>query len=150
MAGKKDRGRFTLRLNEQDPAHAEVIRVLEQQPPHGIGRFIANAVLHYVHCSETPDISISQTMDRAAIEELIRNILRQQGLDAGEKELTEQKGQTKNPPHSEQAEEIPYWAEREDEKEDSVKQEGIRISDAEENTRALIQNTLSAFRTNNG
>ena len=31
MAEKKDRGRYTLRLNEKDPAHAEVIRVLEQQ-----------------------------------------------------------------------------------------------------------------------
>lgn len=30
MAEKKDRGRYTLRLNEKDPAHAEVIRVLEQ------------------------------------------------------------------------------------------------------------------------
>lgn len=150
MAGKKDRGRFTLRLNEQDPAHAEVIRVLEQQPPHSIGRFIANAVLHYIHCTETPDISIGQTIDRAAIEELIRNILRQQGPNGGEKELTEQMEQTKNPLHSERAAEIPYWAEREDEKESSVKQEGIQNSDVEESTRALIQNTLFAFRNNNG
>lgn len=150
MSGKKDRGRFTLRLNEKDPAHAEVIRVLEQQPPHSIGRFIANAVLHYVHCSETPDIPIGQTLDRAAIEELIRNILRQQGLKGEEGELTEQIGQTKNLLHSERAAGSPHLAEREDEKEASAKQGGIRKSDTEESTRALIQNTLFAFRNNNG
>lgn len=150
MAEKKDRGRFTLRLNEKDPAHAEVIRVLEQQPPHSVGRFIANAVLHYVHCSETLDISAGQTPDRAAIEELIRNILRQQGMNGGEKKLTEQVGQTKNTLYAEQVTQIPHWAEQQDEKEASVKQGGIRKSDTEESTRALIQNTLCAFRNNNG
>ncbi|MDR2025455.1 MAG: hypothetical protein LBQ71_19925 [Hungatella sp.] len=81
MAEKKNRGRFTLRLNEKDPAHAEVIRLLEQQDPHSKGRFIANAILHYVHCSETPDISIRQMPDRATIESIVLDILHQQKTD---------------------------------------------------------------------
>lgn len=77
MAEKKDRGRYTLRLNEKDPAHAEVIRVLEQQGPHSKGRFIVNAVLHYIHCGETPDITIRQTPDRTVIETIVLEILQQ-------------------------------------------------------------------------
>ena len=77
MAEKKDRGRYTLRPNEKDPAHAEVIRVLEQQGPHSKGRFIVNAVLHYIHCGETPDITIRQTPDRTVIETIVLEILQQ-------------------------------------------------------------------------
>ena len=34
-----------------------------------------NAVLHYINCPETPDIAIPQTIDRAAIEEIVAEIL---------------------------------------------------------------------------
>ena len=124
MVSKKDRGRFTLRFNEKDPAHAEVIRLLEQQPPHSIGRFIVNAVLHYVHCSETPDTSVGLTLNRDAIEEMVRDILRQQDITVNEIEPGE----------------------------NTLQQEqndgNIQENDVNESTRALIQNTLSAFRSN--
>lgn len=135
MEAKKNRGRFTLRLNEKDPAHAEVIRLLEQQAPHSKGRFIANAILHYVHCSENPDISIRQSLDRMAVEEIILDILRQQGLNIKEPEP------------------VPCTAEKEEPEEKKTSQpepeadEPIK-SDVDESTRALIQNTLFAFRSN--
>lgn len=139
MAGKKDRGRFTLRLNEKDPAHAEVIRVLEQQPPHSIGRFIANAVLHYVHCSETPDTSVGLLLNRNAIEAIVRDILRQQDITVNENELGERRLQ------QEQTESM-----NEKNKQFSVGQSdgNVQENDVNESTRALIQNTLSAFRSN--
>lgn len=139
MAGKKDRGRFTLRLNEKDPAHAEVIRVLEQQPPHSIGRFIANAVLHYVHCSEMPDTSVGLLLNRNAIEAIVRDILRQQDITVNENELGERMLQ------QEQTESM-----NEKNKQFSVGQSdgNVQENDVNESTRALIQNTLSAFRSN--
>lgn len=139
MAGKKDRGRFTLRLNEKDPAHAEVIRVLEQQPPHSIGRFIVNAVLHYVHYSETPDTSVGLLLNRNAIEAIVRDILRQQDITVNENELGERMLQ------QEQTESM-----NEKNKQFSVGQSdgNVQENDVNESTRTLIQNTLSAFRSN--
>lgn len=49
MAGKKEPGKFTIKFNVMDPAHRQVIDTLE---PMGRtkAQFIANAVLHYLHC----------------------------------------------------------------------------------------------------
>ncbi|RFZ77481.1 hypothetical protein DS742_18170 [Lacrimispora amygdalina] len=137
MAPKKDRGRFTLRLNEKDPAHAEVIRLLEQQDPHSKGRFIVNAVLHYVHCSETPDISARQTLDRTMIETIVLDILCQQ------KECVESSAEAVRPLM----------------KQEELVQENTALlpepttnrekqPDADENVRNIIKGTLSAFRVN--
>ena len=67
MGGKKDRERFCIKFNENDPAHDAVIRLLEKQGPRSKAQFLVNAVLHYINCPETPDIAIPQTVDRAAI-----------------------------------------------------------------------------------
>ncbi len=83
MGAKKDRGRFSIKFNENDPAHRAVIDILEQQGPRQKAQFIANAVLHYIHCSETPDIRITQIVDAAFIEKIVLEILKEQGV--GEK-----------------------------------------------------------------
>ena len=75
MGGKKDRERFCIKFNENDPAHDAVIRLLEKQGPRSKAQFLVNAVLHYINCPETPDIAIPQTIDRAAIEEIVAEIL---------------------------------------------------------------------------
>lgn len=75
MKEKKDRERFSIKFNENDPAHDAVIRLLEKQGPHSKAQFIVNAVLHYVNCTETPDISAAQTADRAFIEKIVIEIL---------------------------------------------------------------------------
>lgn len=75
MKEKKDRERFSIKFNENDPAHDTVIRLLEKQGPHSKAQFIVNAILHYVNCSEMPDISAAQTTDRASIEKIVMEIL---------------------------------------------------------------------------
>ena len=75
MGGKKDRERFSIKFNENDPAHDAVIRLLEKQGPRSKAQFLVNAILHYINCPETPDIAIPQTIDRAVIEEIIAEIL---------------------------------------------------------------------------
>lgn len=80
MGMKKERGRFTIKFNENDPAHDMVIRILEKQGPHSKAPFIANAILHYINCPETPDISMLQAVDRASIETIVIEILKQQGI----------------------------------------------------------------------
>lgn len=100
MGDKKNRGRFTIKFNENDPAHEKVIGILEQQGPRQKAQFIANAILHYIHCRETPDIAVPcfQQPDKAAIKAIVMEILRQQGMKNTEIEgkhlicSTEEKG----------------------------------------------------------
>ncbi len=82
MADKKNRGRFTIKFNEHDPGHKEVIRVLENQGQHHKAQFIANAVLHYIHCPQTGDLPVSQTvaMDRAMVEAIVLDVLKRKEL----------------------------------------------------------------------
>ncbi len=79
MKEKKDRERFSIKFNENDPAHEAVIRLLEKQGPHSKAQFIVNAVLHYINCPETPDVAAPRAVDRAAIEEIVAEILGGQG-----------------------------------------------------------------------
>ncbi|MCM1412162.1 MAG: hypothetical protein NC305_16690 [Lachnospiraceae bacterium] len=75
MEEKKNRERFSIKFNENDPAHAAVIRLLEKQGAHSKAQFIVNAVLHYVNCPKAPDISLPQAADRASIERIVMEIL---------------------------------------------------------------------------
>ena len=86
MAQKKDRSRFTIKFRESDPAHDMTIRILENQGQRNIAPFLVNAVLHYVQCSETPDMSHmlaekpAPMVDRNAIEEIVVGILWKKGI----------------------------------------------------------------------
>ena len=80
MAEKKDRSRFSIKFNENDPAHKIVICLLEKQGPHSKASFIANAVLHYIHCPEAPDISQVPIVEKDAVESMILEILKHQGI----------------------------------------------------------------------
>lgn len=80
MAEKKERGRFSIKFNENDPSHAAVIELLEKQGAHSKAQFIANAIQHYVHCTETPDIHSAQVVDKAVVEEIVMEILKRQGV----------------------------------------------------------------------
>ncbi len=79
MKEKKDRERFSIKFNENDPAHDAVIRMLEKQDPHSKVQFIVNAVLHYINCPETPDAAVSRTVDRAVVEQIVAEILGRTG-----------------------------------------------------------------------
>ena len=134
MGEKKNRERFSIKFNENDPAHDAVIRLLEKQGPHSKAQFLVNAVLHYVNYPETPDIAIPQTVDRAAIEEIVAEIL-------GRKEnvrQTEDKRAIKSETIWKQG---AFKPEKKADGEYSPKE-------MDQATRSLIADTMSAFRSN--
>lgn len=77
MAEKKNPGRFTIQFNPGDPKQLSVSELLEQQGRHK-AQFITNAVLHYIHCPQTPEIPEPQPIDRGLLEQLVMDILKRQ------------------------------------------------------------------------
>ncbi len=133
MGGKKNRERFSIKFNENDPAHDAVIRLLEKQGPHSKAQFLVNAVLHYINCPETPDIAVPQTVDRAGLEEIVTEILsRREKKQAGHR-LNVQEGYV--------TERVAVKSEKEIDGEET--QKGM-----DQATLALIADTMSAFRSN--
>lgn len=55
MSQKKDICRFTIQFNPADPCHQKAIELLNSQG-RSKAQFIANAITHYLYCSQTPDI----------------------------------------------------------------------------------------------
>ena len=85
MAVKKERGRFSLRFNISDPIHLATVELLEKQPDHGKAQYIANAVVFYnTHFADDPQPvrAAAPPIDRAAIEAIVREILRQEARDS--------------------------------------------------------------------
>lgn len=78
MAEKKNPGRFTIQFNPNDPKQLSVSELLEQQGRHK-AQFITNAVLHYIHCPETPEIPGPLSIDRSMLEQMVMDILKRQG-----------------------------------------------------------------------
>lgn len=77
MAKKKEDNKFTIQFNPADPQHAQTIDILNQQGRRK-AQFITNAVIHYLHCSNTPDIPHTTLVDTAAIETIVRRIVEEQ------------------------------------------------------------------------
>ena len=85
MAVKKERGRFSLRFNISDPIHLATVELLEKQPDHGKAQYIANAVVFYnTHFADDPQPvrAAAPPIARAAIEAIVREILRQEQRDS--------------------------------------------------------------------
>ena len=80
MAEKKYPGRFTIQFNPGDPKQLSVSELLEQQGRHK-AQFITNAVLHYIHCPEKPEVPEPQPIDRNLLEQLVMDILKRQGSE---------------------------------------------------------------------
>ena len=141
MAQKKDRSRFSIKFRENDPAHERTICILESQGQRNIAPFLVNAVLHYVQCTETPDVSHmlaenspTSAISREAIEDIVKEILRQQGIiqeDSYKKEeinIFTREQVTKN-------------------KKENIAAESIQPQNmVDDNMRAMIARTLSALR----
>lgn len=127
MAGKKEPGKFTIKFNVMDPAHRQVIDTLE---PMGRtkAQFIANAVLHYLHCPQTPDIPQPAPADCSVVEAIVRRILKERLPEPPAQPPARQQGTQKK----------------------LRKSEDIRLEEAEailgEDGMAAIADTLSAFR----
>lgn len=77
MAQKKEISKFTIQFNPADPQHAQTIDILNQQGRRK-AQFITNAVMHYLHCSNTPKIPQAAPIDATAIEAIVRRIMEEQ------------------------------------------------------------------------
>ena len=75
MSDKKRPGRFTVQFNLGDPQQAQTSEILEQQGRQK-ARFISAAILHYVHCKETPEIVVPAGSDAMEIERIVLAILK--------------------------------------------------------------------------
>lgn len=74
MTDKKDPGKFTVRFNICDPRHRSVIDLLNQQGRNK-AQFLANAVLHYINCTEVPELRMPAVPDKETLEKLILSVL---------------------------------------------------------------------------
>ena len=152
MAAKKDRERFTIKFNENDPSHRKVIEILESQGAHSKAPFIVNAILHYIHCPETPDIPVSWLMDKGSIEEMVRGILKEQTSDVAKPKPEIRAQPAVKLQSSANMQPVTDMGQRTEETLATAfheKQAAPSDKKTEENpARALIMNTLSAFRNN--
>jgi hypothetical protein len=86
MADKKDKSRFTIQFSETDPAHREVIEILNRQGRRSKAPYLVNAVLHYEGRTES---SVRQpgslAVDVAAIEAVVKRLLGDMGRGQPEK-----------------------------------------------------------------
>lgn len=89
MAEKKERERFSIKFNEKDKNHRLVIELLEEQPPRSKAQFIVNAVLHYINCTETPNMSLAQPVNRDEIKAIVLEILNQQETANKKEDITD-------------------------------------------------------------
>ena len=97
MFEKKDPGKFTVRFNPEDPQQRMVIDLLNKQGRYK-AQFLTSAILHYVHCSETPDIRSVPVMDGREIERIVRNILAEQQRSEPPQETVKEDTEETTPP----------------------------------------------------
>lgn len=79
--GQKGTGRFSLRFNIGDPVQRAAVELLELQPPHSKSQYIANAITYYnANFADDPQPlkAMTPVIDRAAIEAIVREIMRQE------------------------------------------------------------------------
>lgn len=82
---KKDPYKFTIQFNGGDPSHLQIAEMLNQQGRRK-AQFLVNAVMHYIHCSETPDIPQPTVPDIDAIEQIVIRIMKEQSVNIGKSE----------------------------------------------------------------
>ena len=138
MGVKKDRSRFSLRFNEGDPVQKAAIDLLEFQPPHSKAQYVANAVIYYnTHFSDDPQPLRVPAMDKAFVEAVVLEILRQEGYQA-------EQGQADQEPDAGSEE---YVISPVPEQPDADEEAAAPEIDAV--TRNLIADTLASFRGHN-
>ncbi len=76
MSDKNNPGKFTVQFSLSDPCHRQTADILNEQGRRK-AQFIVNAVMHYINCSETPNIS-QPVIDNSLIESIVRRIMEEQ------------------------------------------------------------------------
>lgn len=71
---KKGIYKFTIQFSSGDPQHQQIAEILNRQGRRK-AQFLVNTVLHYIHCSETPDIPQQPPVNTDAIETIVRRII---------------------------------------------------------------------------
>lgn len=128
MADKKERCKFTIQFNASDPSQLQVVNLLNQQGRRK-AQFITNAILHYLHCKETPDIPQPVPMDADLIESVVLRILKEEQHKSDNRQGTAQPNRNPITSHSE-----------------IVSTESIEALLGDKEGLAAIADTLSAFR----
>lgn len=135
MAEKKERERFSIKFNGKDKNHRLVIELLEEQPPRSKAQFIVNAVLHYINCPETPNMSLAQPVNKEEIRAIVLEIFNQQETAYKKRDITDKPISNKSIKSHDMA---------------KTKTAEIKNTDntMDNATLSLIADTLSAFRGN--
>ena len=76
MKLKKDRGRFTVRFDMENPDHVCAVEYLERQRDRGKEQYLADAIL----CYEKAGARSFQQTDRALIEQIVQEYLEKQSM----------------------------------------------------------------------
>ena len=76
MKLKKDRGRFTVRFDMENPDHVRAVEYLERQRDRGKAQYLADAIL----CYEKAGTRSFQQTDRALIEQIVQEYLEKQTM----------------------------------------------------------------------
>lgn len=76
MKVKKDRGRFTVRFDMENPDHVRAVECLERQRDRGKAQYLADAIL----CYEKAETKPFPQIERALIEQIVQEYLEKQSL----------------------------------------------------------------------
>lgn len=141
MVLKKERGRFSLRFNGNDPVQRTAIELLEQQPPYSKSQYIANALVYYnTHYADDPKPLKVPVVDRTAIEAIVLEIMQQWAQNrlpiGGCSEVTPVTTSDVQNVQKLQLEE-----------ETSALGDTLENQNVDEVTRSLIENAMAAFRS---
>lgn len=93
--GKKNEGRFTIQFTYTDPAHLQVIEILNRLRPRSKAPYLVDAILHFENCTETPVIRRTPSLDEKAIEAIVRRVLAKSDMSVGNEATTTAK-ETRN------------------------------------------------------
>lgn len=141
MVLKKERGRFSLRFNGNDPVQRTAIELLEQQPPHSKSQYIANALVYYnTHYANDPKPLKVPVIDRTAIEAIVLEIMQRSAQNRlpidGRSEVT-----------SVTASDVQDVQKLQLKEEISALGDTLENQKVDEVTRILIENAMTAFRS---
>ena len=74
MKLKKDRGRFTVRFDMENPDHVRAVEYLERQRDRGKAQYLADVIL----CYEKAETNSFPQVDRTLIKQIVQEYLEKQ------------------------------------------------------------------------